>query len=452
VPLVLFGPGYIKRGQTTYRPATTAAISPTIARLVGFTASSWFPEEAPLSEALRPEPAGGHPPRLVVTVVWEGVGRNVLAKWGTVSPSLQQFRDRGTSYDKASAGSSPPASSATQATIGTGVYPRTHGIVGDSFRRGQGVVTAWSRGPSDLLVPTFADMYDRAQNNRPLVGLVGGDSAGLGLIGHGAAARGGDRDIVEMHSPTGPADRWGPPAAPWGRDYVSAATLDSFPGLADANAKLDALDGSRDGRWEGTRIAGLDGGFDTPAGIDYETAAVEQLVREEGFGKDGTPDLLFVTYGQGRAAQVRWGLGSPQMRDSVQALEQSLPSLRSFLNQVVGDSHWVMILTADHGARGNPAATGGYAIDPNRLKADLQQRFGGGPDQPPVVHAVSPTQIWLNRETLRRRGYTAYDVSRFLIGYTRAANGAPKGDLSDEPVFQAAFPTSLLPRLPCLGS
>ena len=452
VPLLLFGPGYIKRGRTKYRPATTAAISPTIARLVGFTPSSWFPEEAPLSEALRREPAGGHPPKLVVTVVWEGVGRNVLAKWGGAWPNLRQFRDRGAWYDKASAGSSPPAGSAVQATIGTAVYPRTHGIVGDSFRRGHGVVTTWSGGPSDLVVPTFADIYDRAESNRPLVGLVGADQAGLGLIGHGAAGRGGDRDIVALHSPSGGGDRWGPPTAPWGHDYGSVASLDSFPGLAGANRRLDAMDGTRDGRWEGARIAGLAGGFDTPSGIDYETAAVEHLVREQGFGRDGVPDLLFVTYGQARTAQARWGLGSPQMRDSVQALDRSLLSLRHFLNQVVGDSQWVMILTADHGARGNPAVTGGYAIDPIRLKADLQQRFGGGGNQPPVVQAVSPTQIWLNRDTLRRRGYTSYDVSRFLLGYTRAANGAPNGDLSDERVFEAAFPTGLLPRLPCLGS
>ena len=95
VPLLVFGPGYIRRGPFVYRPVTTAAIAPTFARLLGFAPRTWFPDEAPLAEALKTPPDSPRPPKLVVTVVWEGVGRDVLTKWPHSWPYLRQLRRRG---------------------------------------------------------------------------------------------------------------------------------------------------------------------------------------------------------------------------------------------------------------------------------------------------------------------------------------------------------------------
>jgi hypothetical protein len=412
IPLLLFGPGYVSRGATRYRVVTEAAIAPTIARLVGFAPRSWFPEEAPLTEALKDPPATPSPPRLVITVVWEGVGRNVLAKWPDSWPNLQQLRRRGTWYQKANAGTSPTAGAALQATIGTGVFPRTHGIVGDSFRLGRRIVPAWSNGASELHAPTLADLYDRSRGNRPLVGLVAPDSAGLGLVGHGASLSGADRDIVAIQSPGRPG-RWGVPNAPWSRDYRAPRSLSS------------------------------------PSG---ETGTVQRLVRDQHFGADGVPDLLFVSYGTAEAAETQWGMGSVQVGDAIRSLDRQLLTLRSFLNRDVGKGRWVLILTADHGARANPKYTGAYAIDPARLQADIQRRFGGGAGHPSVVQAVGPTQIWIDTKRLSARGYTLYDVSRFLLDYTIADNSTKLAEGGDQRVFQAAFPTALLPVLPCLGS
>ena len=331
------------------------------------------------------------------------------------------------------------------------MYPRSHGIVGDSLRLRGRVARAWSGGPSELRAPTLADLYDRSRSNRPLVGLVGADTAGLGLIGHGASFAGGERDAVAIHSRSRP-DRWGVPTGRWSRDYRTVSSLSSLSGLSQAAGRLDALDGARDGRWEGTSIASLAGGFDTPAGADYETKAVERLVRDRRFGADPVPDLLFVSYGMVQTAEERWGLGSVQVGDTIQALDRQLLTLRSFLNREVGKDRWVLILTADHGARGNPKYTGAYAIDPGNLRADLQRRFSGGPGNPTVVQAVGPTQLWMNVKRLSARGYTLYDVSRFLLDYTVADNSSKHAEGGSQPVFQAAFPSALFPVLPCLGS
>jgi len=69
-----------------------------------------------------------------------------------------------------------------------------------------------------------------------------------------------------------------------------------------------------------------------------------------------------------------------------------------------------------------------------------------------VVQGVSPTQIWMDVKRLSARGFTLYDVSRFLLDYTVADNSSKHAEGGSQPVFQAAFPSALFPVLPCLGS
>src|SRR3990170_7960293 len=84
VPLLLYGPGYVTPGVYT-EPVTLADIAPTQAALLK------FPFEAPDGQAQvdalaaedeRPVPA------LVVTVVWDSVGDNVLQRWPDAWPTL----------------------------------------------------------------------------------------------------------------------------------------------------------------------------------------------------------------------------------------------------------------------------------------------------------------------------------------------------------------------------
>jgi hypothetical protein len=425
IPLFLLGQGYIKRERTVLRGVRAAAIAPTIASLLDFESRSWLPEEAPLAQAVRVDQPE-QPPKLILTLVWEGIGRNVLAKWPDSWPDLARLRNNGTWYEKASAGTSPSAAAPVQATMGTAVYPRTHGIVGEAYRIGGRIVPAYSGGPSDLLVPTLADIYDRAEHGRPLVGLIGSDTAGFGLLGHGGSFPGGDGDILALHPRSGRGDRWRVPSGSWGRNF-------ELPGAL-------------------AHLRGLKGRFDTPAGADYETAALEQMISREGFGRDDVSDVLFASYSMGDSVAERYGMGSPQMRDAVAALDHQLFRLRSFLNESVGMHQWVMIVTADHGSTPNPAVVGSFVIDPTSLQSDLERQFGGGKDHPSVVTALGATQIWLNMPLLQKRGFTTNDVSRFLLDYTAGDNRGPNVEGADAPVFQAAFPTTLLPHLPCLGS
>ncbi|HYN37385.1 MAG TPA: alkaline phosphatase family protein, partial [Actinomycetota bacterium] len=202
IPLLFYGPGYVKEAQQITDPVTLTSVAPTTARLIGFDLQDV--DAAPLESALVQGVAG--PPQLVVTIVIDGGGTNVFEYWPDSWPNLRRLSAEGTSYLNATVGSSPSITPASHTTIGTGVYPRRHGVTAISIRkRGEitGAFTVGTRAEDNevdprvtLSHPTLPELYDRAEDNEPLVALLGFGSWVTGLVGRGSAFPGGDEDIV----------------------------------------------------------------------------------------------------------------------------------------------------------------------------------------------------------------------------------------------------------------
>ncbi|HET8527022.1 MAG TPA: alkaline phosphatase family protein, partial [Actinomycetota bacterium] len=159
VPIVVWSPGRIEP-QDHAESVTLADLAPTTAALIGFDEF-----RAADGRVLPGIPSVTPPvqPRLVVTFVIDGGGWNVLRRWPDAWPNLRRLMREGATYRNAISGSFPAVTAATHATIGTGAYPRTHGITGHNVRRGGGPVKAWGEpgniDPSFLLEPTLADRW-----------------------------------------------------------------------------------------------------------------------------------------------------------------------------------------------------------------------------------------------------------------------------------------------------
>jgi len=445
VPLLLYGPEVIESGRTVRRAVTVADVAPTIAELIGFDLPQ--ADGTPLREALAQD---SEPPRLVVTLVWDGGGRVVLDEWMDAWPNLRRLIRKGTWYEHASVGSSPSTSAPIHATIGTGAFPRRHGLIGNALRIAGRIADPWDEGPAYLALPSLADLYDAANGNAPLVGLIGSATVQLGLIGHGAMWEGGDRDIAVLKRRRGyenPDGFWGV-AATSRRYFSTPGYVNRLPFLTAYQRSADLLDGRSDGAWMGASIEGLRNGYDTPARIPFESRVVEEVVHREGFGGDDVPDLLYLNYKLIDYVGHRWSLHSPQMRQTVQTQDAELPGLARVLDEEVGRGRWVLILTADHGSQPDPTRLGGRRIDITGIEAHIRSRFDDG-DGEPLVDQVQTTQVFLDPEELAQNGHTLEQVAASLARLTAADIAAPPGS-SGQRVFAAVFPSELMPHLACL--
>jgi len=456
VPMFWYGPGFVKAQGEIDRPVTVAGIAPTAAELLKFDAFR-APDGQPMTEALLP--AGERDlPKVFVTLVWDAGGINVLEEHPNAWPFTRSLISQGTWYTDATVGSSPTSTAQIHATIGTGSFPLHHGIVGHNMLVAGRITGPWNQGPSFLIEPTFADIYDRAMNNEPVVGLVGTVDIHFGMLGHGSFFSGGDSDIALTRSVIGGETltdegfEWNLPEreAPY---YRLAGYANDVGGFARDKRAVDQADGVVDGKWRDNDIDQLLQGFDTPARTPYQQRVVDKVIKKEGFGDDEVPDLLYLNFKEIDYVSHVWSMNSPEMLDAVVAQDRAMKSLVTTLNEEVGRGEWAMVLTADHASMPDPAVSGGFQISTGPMQTMINERFGrpGGPE---IVELMQPTQAFLNLGELEANGHSVDDVARAMMTFTQAETAAggvvPNPGEQGDPVMQAAFPSAMMQDLPCL--
>jgi hypothetical protein len=438
IPMFLYGPGHVAPVGEVGRPVTMADLAPTLAQYLGYPFET--PDGQPLREAVEP---GADPPKLIVVMVWDAGGRDVMDYYDDAWPNVRRLVPDGAWYEHATVGSSPSVTPAVHTTLGTGVFPDRHGILDLRIRQGKQLVGPILGGPQYLRVPTLADLYDLEMGNEPVMGFVASEPT-LGMIGHGSYFEGGDRDIA-----------LGQREGVWGltdanrkyftfRDYVNG-----LPGLDPAIRQLDQADGQLDGLWMGEDVF-HDPYYilKTPAYAQYQTGVLRQVIRREGFGADDTPDMLFTNYKQVDQVGHEWSWPSPQMEAVIGSSDQAVGDLVRILNQDVGRGEWVLAVTADHGATPRTEYSGGFGIDQQTLTQDVNEAFDDG-DDIKVVQSFRVTQMWINVAELKDSDATLEDVARFLMRYTESDNNPSTTDSPGAPILEAAFPSYVLKDLPC---
>ena len=420
VPLVLYGPGFIRaQGPADLgRPVTLADVAPTYAELLGIP---WPRDRAgrALTGALVPAARRPEAPRLIVTVVWDGAGWNVLRRWPGAWPGLESLIPQGTSVRGVVVGSSPSVTPAVHATLGTGVFPERHGIVDIPIRyKGEVLKDAWEgRSPQRLATTTLADLYDLRVDNEAKIGMVAEKGWHLGMIGHGAALEGGDKDVAVL------GDR--PQQLITNRSFYSLPDyMQEVTGYARDVRVVDLSDGKLDSSWRGHEMLSDPKGLRlTPVFSLYQTRLLKTLIAREGYGRDSVPDLLYTNYKQIDLVGHAFNMVEPEVQDALTYSDAELMDLTSFLDRQVGKGEWVMAVTADHGQQPSAEVSGGWPIDLLTLEADIEDNFGTGGK---LIETSRPGGFWLDREVAAAHHVSAEEVSRYLMDY-RLADGVPEG-------------------------
>ena len=447
VPLVFYGPGFIRSqgSLSTDREVTLADLTPTYAELLDTPSPSDV--GAPIDEVLVPEASRPRPPKLILTVVWDGGGSNVLDAWPDAWPNLARMMAEGSSVEDVAVGSSPSVTPAVHSTMGTGAFPKQHGVVGIPIRVDGAIKAAFpNKTPSNLLLPSLADLYDPTTGNRAKVGMLAFKSWHLGMIGHGAYRPGGDKDIaviVDTNESLVTNRQW----------YTFPQSLKEVPGLQADIRSVDLDDGRLDSTWMGHEIL-RDKTLrrDSPAWTLHQTTLIKALLKRERFGEDDIPDLFYTNYKQPDEVGHAWNMLLPEMRPTLRYADDALGGLTRWLDRVVGHGQWVVAVTADHGQGPLAEASGAWPINMTELIGDAEERFGAAAGE--LVAESSPVGFWLDQEALASTRVSAERVARWLVGYRLEDNVEPGSEVPEgyrarvrEPVLSAAFPSEALGRI-----
>ena len=441
VPLLVYGPGIVEPSDSEER-VTLADLAPTTAGLIGFDAWPGDRDGRPLP-GLR---ANGTVPKVVVTFVIDGGGWNVLGHWQDDWPTLKRLMQGGANYRNAIAGSFPAVTACAHATIGTGTFPRQHGITGHNIRYNGSVRKAYDTPgmahPGDIMLPTLADLWSDATDNQAWVGEIGYQVWHLGMIGYGGPNRGTDQKPVGVFWDEDGGGGWKPHNPDLFRLPEGSPGLDAYEAH---KAGFTAPDWDQQFTPQGRQSPCC-----SPPIVQYQGDLIAAAIQNEPVG-EGPTSLLYTTYKSPDYTGHIYNMLSKWEGLMLHAVDDDLAKLVDLL-EARFPGEYVLIVTADHGQCPLPDSVDGVRLDPIQLRRVIEDEFGAGPTE--VVQEVWPSEVYLDTGALWDSGATPADIAASLRHLTYRQNIGPyvpasaiERDMLDEKEFSAVFATTYLETL-----
>jgi hypothetical protein len=439
VPIVVWAPGLVEPQDHDER-VTLADLAPTTATLIGFDGFR-AADGLVLPGVSRPSRA----PRVVVTFVIDGGGWNVLTRWPDAWPNLRRLLREGAAYRNAISGSFPAVTAATHATIGTGAFPRTHGITGHNVRRGGGPVKAWGEpgrvDPSFLLEPTLADRWADSTGDGAWVGEIGYQVWHVGMLGRGGRPL-GEAPVGVFWDENG--------GGGWKPHHPELYRLPhSAPGLERLDELTAGYTPPAPSPYDPTGKKAM---CCFPPVVRFQGELIEAAFDSEPIGADDVPDLLYLNYKAPDYSGHVYNMDDPRQAEVLGSVDEEIGRLSDLLLERFGPGGFAMIVTADHGQCPEIDANGGVRIDPIQLEQDLEREFGKSVFD--LVQLVAPSEVYLSPKALADAGFTSEDVAAFLADYRYGQNIGPyirpaaiRRDRLGAPTFAAVLPTSFIADL-----
>jgi arylsulfatase A-like enzyme len=166
----------------------------------------------------------------------------------------------------------------------------------------------------------------------------------------------------------------------------------------------------------------------TPFGNDYTLEFVKAAIRGEDLGKNSSllPDLLVLSLSTQDRINHLFGPESQQAQDHFLRLDRALADFLTFLDDWVGLSSSLILLTADHGFPDSPEHCQEGGLEAGRidqpqtareLNASLEAQFG--PGRYVISWPATNNTVYLDRSGILERNLTARQVenaaAQFLL-------------------------------------
>ena len=336
------------------------------------------------------------------------------------------------------------------AVILTGAHPDVNGIIAnqwyDTASGGQEYCAADSsatligssapgRSPRNLIGSTVGDELKRSSSGRSrVITMAGKDRSAIMLGGHRADAAYWMEDSLLVSSTFYMKELPG-----WVERFNAQGRVSSYAGkqwnrllprAAYATMGPDYVAAEEN-------VAGMGRTFPHPLAPDsssrfldafrsspYQNEVLLQFamaaVRNEKLGEDEDPDLLGISLSANDLIGHAFGPNSHEVMDVTVRTDRLLQGFFEFLDQRVGLSHVLIVLTADHGVAPLPEVVRAFSVgagrlDPSKIatavEAGLRSRFGPAPAPGWLLYMAQPW-IYLNVKALEQRGIAIEEAER----------------------------------------
>jgi hypothetical protein len=417
IPLIFWGPGRVRAGWRTQQPATQQDVVPTLAHVL----KAVPPEDAAgriLHSALLP---GKSAPRVIMLLVFDQGGHSLLNAHPEAWPFIRRLREEGASFENTHLTHLDPETVVGHVALGTGAYPRSHGIVANSpYNRALGLKRAAVVGPEGatplgIESPSLADVWLARTGGQALVIAQSlADRAAMGMIGHGALYASNPKPIC--HWLDDRSGRW----VTQKRAFRQPGSIEQL----QAPARWPET-----GSWHGRVFSSFKDFKTSPGTPGFDGETMRLLLGREAIGQDAVTDLVFWSLKATDYTAHRFGLESIEARDALRAADDEARRTVEQLIQRVGRENLLVVFTADHG--GGPLAElhGGKRISDAEVVAWINQRFDHNRNDIPLARGASSTQIWLDDAELAALHLTLTDIR----------NGLRSWQPGGKPFYSAVF-------------
>lgn len=409
IPIVLWGPGFIKPGVRTPAPAQQQDLVPTFAQLMGAVP----PADAygrVLGEALLPTQKR---PKVILTVVFDQGGEDYYRAHPGVTPRLDRFKREGTYFTETRITHVDTETGIGHAAIGTGAWPSTTGISSNNiWLRGMGARRYSFEGeqgssPIFLNSPTLGDAWLRQTDNKALLlGYCYADRAAIGMAGHGSMYRGNKKPWVVFYD-----EKKG--------ELTTNEAYYELPAYlkgASPKQRYDELTKGT-GQWMGHAIDAKSAVRNTPAYAAFDGDNIVKLIEQEPFGADDVTDLMFVTLKSTDACGHVFGHESDEAGAVLAEQDKQFGRILDALTAKVGKDNIVVAFTADHGSAPLVELTGGKRLSDRKLLADLNRQVDKVANGVNVFEYASATQLFVNETERQRNKLTYQDLKAAVLAY-----------------------------------
>jgi len=328
-------------------------------------------------------------PRLVVVMVVDQMRADYLDRFDILlTGGLGTFLESGVRFTEAHHRHAITNTGPGHATISTGCDPARHGIITNYWldrQRGDEVYALDEGAPTRLECSTLGDWLKSRYRDSKVYSVAGKDRSAVLLAGREADGAyfydwNGGFETSAYYSAESPA---------WLENFNSESGLARRFGAAWTPQSLDRGEIEKLGV-ETTDMGPLRSGFPhvfggaslfpgesffnalfTSPWLDALVADLAiRMIETEGLGADAVPDLLAVGFSALDSAGHRYGPDSPEVLDTILALDKTLDKFLGELDQRIGLEHVLIALTSDHGAVQLPEVRQGRGLSGRRIGSE----------------------------------------------------------------------------------